>query len=441
MIMRTALIILVILVTSACSTLRPHVNQYASEGFLGYRSCQGSAITSNAITYANYLRCKYTDVLNDRITWDRGSGFLVAGALAMTGYRGIRGGHEAQVAALTTGSGALYAANQLLVNDRVSAVYAAGIAAVNCVSTKYSQAGVRAITDFTGSSLNFRLYTANQNLHTLIANYSQTENYCDSDRELAQFRAERARQLLSRIDRAYTPFLLADANFREELNAVDAKVKMEVDKLLPDIDAIYQTINTAIPDDDSSGRQQQEQGEDQQAQQTEINAANSARTQKQGGSRTLQSTNKAVNQSATNHNCATTELGTSLSRAEFKAEEETVLSLVRLLDTYASKMSASGSNTCGLSSTRLMTVADGRTSEFTVALAKGKMTIPIFNSSSQLSATTSDPNLTATFSHNSTTGAAELHIDVSALKLTGTYTVTVLDHLTNKLKTLTIAVV
>lgn len=98
------------------------------------RSCDKNkdADQKTAIAYAACIRQEMAKKAGSYAVMNNGGGALLLGLTGFAGYRGIRGGHKAQVAALTTGGAALYGTQQYLYRKPREGTYWQGASAMDC---------------------------------------------------------------------------------------------------------------------------------------------------------------------------------------------------------------------------------------------------------------------------------------------------------------------
>ncbi|GAD00397.1 hypothetical protein [Agarivorans albus] len=221
---------------TSCSTFRPHSNPYKTDNGI-FASCIDSDKISGASQRADFYRCHYTNILNDRVSWDRGSGIAIATALAVAGYKGITDGSKSNIAGLLAGAGGVYAVNQILALDKTSAVYAAGIKAISCVEAKYPQVSSQR-SDGAYETFPKLLSDTKSTIDKKFKKVKQCNHPYAPTVESAYL------QLFNHLAVMSYTFSEQDAKMSAELNHIDAKVKAEVNQLLPNIESIYKIAST-----------------------------------------------------------------------------------------------------------------------------------------------------------------------------------------------------
>lgn len=101
----------------------------------------------NATKYAEDARNRMAGKAQDYAVLNNGGGALLLNVAGLAAYRGLRGGHDANIAALTTGGAALYGTQQYLYRKPREAIYWAGAGAVTCaigVAAKTNAAALEA---------------------------------------------------------------------------------------------------------------------------------------------------------------------------------------------------------------------------------------------------------------------------------------------------------
>ncbi len=102
-----------------------------------------------ARAYAECMRRSMEAKAGRYATMNNGGGALLIGVAGLAAYRGYRGGHEANVAALTTGGAALYGGQQYLYRKPREVIYWSGSGAIGCaigIADRQIQAGTDAGT-------------------------------------------------------------------------------------------------------------------------------------------------------------------------------------------------------------------------------------------------------------------------------------------------------
>lgn len=103
----------------------------------------------DARKYAECMRRSMEAKAGRYATMNNGGGALLIGVAGLAAYRGYRGGHEANVAALTTGGAALYGGQQYLYRKPREVIYWSGSGAIGCaigIADRRSRAGTDAET-------------------------------------------------------------------------------------------------------------------------------------------------------------------------------------------------------------------------------------------------------------------------------------------------------
>ncbi len=395
---RTVAIIILVLSLTGCSTFRPHVNQYKS----GHVFCDTTDIDTDAHRLANYLRCKYTDVINDRVTWDRGSGMAIVGALGVAAYKGVTGGSGDTIAALTAGSAALYGINLTLANDKIAAVYSAGIEAVSCVESKYG--ANLAMQIGSGTTKEYREWVKGK-LADFVRKKTGVDAECKAELENIENMSERLRDLELQYDVLDLQRAANDQRAISELNQVDGKVKSEVNKLLPNIESIYLTATAT-----TAG----------------LPTAASKTASVPPPARA-----KGINEKPDCPVAVTDE-----DRAAFDRANQWIETLKDLIKR------SSGADTsqvaCSLSIVKTLTVGDGR--DRTYDIKKGAtLQLPLLNTSGQLTVSVPDgAPIKATAEYDSKRGYV---LSIQAGKEPNKYLVTVTDHAQNVVRIVLVQVV
>lgn len=114
------------------------------------RSCSGSGADpgserpafTDAIRYASDVREDMGEKAREYAVLNNGGGAALLGVAGLAAYRGFQGGHEANIAALTTGGAAFYGAQQYLYRKPRETIYWAGAGAVTCAIGMASKAKV-----------------------------------------------------------------------------------------------------------------------------------------------------------------------------------------------------------------------------------------------------------------------------------------------------------
>lgn len=87
---------------------------------------------AHALEYATCLRRVMEDKASRHALMNNGGAPLLLGVAGLAAYRGFQGGHEANIAALTTGGAAIYGAQQYLYRAPREGIYLAGAGALAC---------------------------------------------------------------------------------------------------------------------------------------------------------------------------------------------------------------------------------------------------------------------------------------------------------------------
>lgn len=328
---------------------------------------------------------------------------LMASALGLAGYRGIQGTNSSQIAALTTGTASIYAINQLLVNDKISAVYAAGIESISCVEKTYSGMNLLEQNNLLGDPIKTQLKDKVNALNALRKQYRTiTAPACLAEK---QNRLSNIEEHINALVLTTIPFQTASTNMLFALNSVDAKVKKEVDSILPDIEGILAISSSVKPTQES-----------------------------------LSAIAPTLSNYAAKAKGSCTALTTTSSPAEFNQLLEEVGDLLTIIKAYRSALTLpSPDQSCSLNVSHDMIIADGKTKEFSVAKA-GVLVIPIFNGSEQITATPSDSNMTVVIEYNASSNSKNIKITPLQLTSGQSYTLTVQDHKHGYPKTIKIKV-
>jgi hypothetical protein len=143
--------------------INPYVSHKASAG-LG----DPYASLPNATRYAQDARNRMAGKAQDYAVLNNGGGALLLNVAGLAAYRGLRGGHDANIAALTTGGAALYGTQQYLYRKPREAIYWAGAGAVTCAIDIAAKTNVAALEV---PAMRVSLVTANQ-AHAALAGQS-----------------------------------------------------------------------------------------------------------------------------------------------------------------------------------------------------------------------------------------------------------------------------
>lgn len=92
----------------------------------------GTTEHRDALKYATCLRRVMEDKASRYAVMNNGGGAFLLGVTGLAAYRGLRGGHEANVAALTAGGAALYGTQQYLYRQPREVIYWSGVNALGC---------------------------------------------------------------------------------------------------------------------------------------------------------------------------------------------------------------------------------------------------------------------------------------------------------------------
>jgi hypothetical protein len=138
-----------------------HGNPYCPSGNMSgtghTRKCVGTVAPderqsfNDALLYANDVREDMGEKAREYAVLNNGGGAMLLGVAGLAAYRGFQGGHEANIAALTTGGAAFYGAQQYLYRKPRETIYWAGAGAVTCAIGMASKAkvGEQEATDLT----------------------------------------------------------------------------------------------------------------------------------------------------------------------------------------------------------------------------------------------------------------------------------------------------
>ncbi len=96
------------------------------------KSVGGDVVESDAIQYAECNRLAMERKAGKYAWMNNGGGALLLNMAGFAGYSGIRGGHNAQVAAFTTGGASIYGTQQYLYRKPREAIYWSGANAISC---------------------------------------------------------------------------------------------------------------------------------------------------------------------------------------------------------------------------------------------------------------------------------------------------------------------
>lgn len=96
------------------------------------KSVGGDVVESEAIQYAECNRLAMERKAGKYAWINNGGGALLLNMAGFAGYSGIRGGHNAQVAAFTTGGASIYGTQQYLYRKPREAIYWSGANAISC---------------------------------------------------------------------------------------------------------------------------------------------------------------------------------------------------------------------------------------------------------------------------------------------------------------------
>lgn len=141
---RTAAIVALAVTVGGC-VVNPYIRTaaVAPVGKLDRQSCSKLVVTTDdkreigtekakALLYAECVRDAMAKKAGRYAWMNNGGAVVLLNMAGLAGYSGIRGGHNAQVAALTTGGATFYGAQQYLYRKPREAIYWSGASAVGC---------------------------------------------------------------------------------------------------------------------------------------------------------------------------------------------------------------------------------------------------------------------------------------------------------------------
>jgi hypothetical protein len=142
-----------------------------------------------ATEYAVHARNRMAGKAQDYAFMNNGGGALLLNVAGLAAYRGFRGDHEANVAALTMGGAALYGTQQYLYRKPREAIYWAGAGALTCAIDIAAKSNVAALevptlraSLATANEAHAKLADKSTNLHLALTSARQG---CATDKEWA----------------------------------------------------------------------------------------------------------------------------------------------------------------------------------------------------------------------------------------------------------------